>query len=206
MIFGSSQKIKRAAVFAASIIAAASILTVDSMSFISYAETATDLQTAAEERKSLPIQSNEIENWPDGPEVSSEAAIVMDINTGVILYAKNIHEQLYPASTTKIMTCLLAAENSALSDTVTFQPQTDKYGTFTLGYKVIVVNEELSDTYSITFNVCYKYCQTCESYNSENPSEYKCPTCITDSVDSNDDTFFIDGQASDRCFSKDEVR
>lgn len=120
MIFGSSQKIKRAAVFAASIIAAASILTVDSMSFISYAETATDLQTAAEERKSLPIQSNEIENWPDGPEVSSEAAIVMDINTGVILYAKNIHEQLYPASTTKIMTCLLAAENSALSDTVTF--------------------------------------------------------------------------------------
>ncbi len=105
MIFGSSQKIKRAAVFAASIIAAASILTVDSMRFISYAETATDLQTAAEERKSLPIQSNEIENWPDGPEVSSEAAIVMDINTGVILYAKNIHEQLYPASTTKIMTC-----------------------------------------------------------------------------------------------------
>lgn len=79
-----------------------------------------ELNAAAEARKQLPIQSNEIENWPAGPEISAEAAILMDANTGVILYAKNIHEKLYPASTTKILTCLLAMENGSLDDMVTF--------------------------------------------------------------------------------------
>ncbi len=79
-----------------------------------------DYEAAAQERKELPIQSNSTLNWPEGPEVSAESAIVMEINTGTILYAKNIHEELYPASTTKIMTCLLAVENANLSDTITF--------------------------------------------------------------------------------------
>lgn len=79
-----------------------------------------ELNIAAEARKQLPIQSNEIENWPEGPEISAEAAILMDVNTGVILYAKNIDEKLYPASTTKILTCLLAMENGSLDDMVTF--------------------------------------------------------------------------------------
>ncbi len=85
----------------------------------SFAETV-DYEAAAQERKNLPIQSNSTLNWPEGPEVSAESAIVMEVNTGTILYAKNIHEELYPASTTKIMTCLLAVENASLSDTITF--------------------------------------------------------------------------------------
>lgn len=79
-----------------------------------------ELQELAEARKSLPVQSNEIENWPSGPQIGAQAAILMDTNTGVILYAKNIHERLYPASTTKIMTCLLAVERGNLDDTVNF--------------------------------------------------------------------------------------
>ncbi len=79
-----------------------------------------ELLEEAEARKALPIQSNEIDNWPTGPQVSSQAAILMDVNTGVILYSKNIHERLYPASTTKIMTCLLAMENGNLDDMVEF--------------------------------------------------------------------------------------
>lgn len=90
-----------------------------SFSMTAYA-TLDELNAAAEARKQLPIQSNEIENWPAGPEISAESAILMDANTGVILYAKNIHEQLYPASTTKILTCLLAIENGNLDDMVTF--------------------------------------------------------------------------------------
>lgn len=74
----------------------------------------------AEYRKTLPIQSNDIMDWPVGPEIGAQAAILMDVNTGVILYAKNIHEELYPASTTKIMTCLLAMENGNLDDLVDF--------------------------------------------------------------------------------------
>lgn len=79
-----------------------------------------ELAAEAEARKQLPIQSNEIANWPVGPEISAQSAILMDANTGVILYAKNIHEKLYPASVTKILTCLLAIENGNLDDTVPF--------------------------------------------------------------------------------------
>ncbi len=79
-----------------------------------------ELEAAAEERKALPIQSNEIDNWPAGPAVSAESAILMEINTGAILYAKNIHKKSYPASTTKLLTCLIAMEQGNLDDTVTF--------------------------------------------------------------------------------------
>lgn len=58
--------------------------------------------------------------WPDGPGINSESAIIMEASTGLILYEKNIDERHYPASITKIMTALLAIENSNLSDTVTF--------------------------------------------------------------------------------------
>lgn len=58
--------------------------------------------------------------WPEGPSVHAEAAIVMESSTGLILYEKNIHETYYPASITKIMTALLALENSSLSEIVTF--------------------------------------------------------------------------------------
>ncbi len=79
-----------------------------------------ELAEAMENRKLLPIQSNEIENWPTGPAVGAQSAIVVEANTGVILYSKNIHEKLYPASTTKILTALIAAENSTLDEMVTF--------------------------------------------------------------------------------------
>lgn len=79
-----------------------------------------ELEEEAAARRALPIQSNEIDNWPAGPQISAQAAILMDANTGVILYSKNIHERLYPASTTKIMTALLAMENGNLDDMVEF--------------------------------------------------------------------------------------
>ena len=79
-----------------------------------------DYEAEMESRKSLPIQSNEISDWPQGPAIGAESAILMEMNTHTILYAKNIDMQMYPASTTKIMTCLLAAQNCDLNDLVTF--------------------------------------------------------------------------------------
>lgn len=79
-----------------------------------------DYYALAEARKSLPIQSNEIANWPQGPQIGAEGAILMEANTGTILYAKNIDERLYPASTTKILTSLVAIENSQMDEMVTF--------------------------------------------------------------------------------------
>ncbi len=79
---------------------------------------------AVEERlasqRAMTIASNEVENWPVGPVVSAESAILMEAETGAILYAKNIHEQEYPASTTKILTTLIASEECSLDEVVTF--------------------------------------------------------------------------------------
>lgn len=38
--------------------------------------------------QALAIQSNEVANWPTGPVVSAGSAILMDADTGAILYAK----------------------------------------------------------------------------------------------------------------------
>lgn len=68
----------------------------------------------------LPVESNGISQWPQGPQVEAESAVVMDLDYGVILYEKNMDQKLYPASITKIMTALLVIENADLSDVVTF--------------------------------------------------------------------------------------
>ena len=60
------------------------------------------------------------EYWPEGPEVVSPNVIVMEASTGTVLYDRDSLEAHYPASITKIMTTLIALENSDLNDIVTF--------------------------------------------------------------------------------------
>ena len=50
--------------------------------------------------------------------ITAESAILLDATTGQILYQKNIHQPRPPASTTKIMTGILAIENGNLTDEV----------------------------------------------------------------------------------------
>lgn len=91
------------------------IHTVIADSLISYA---TDYQAEEDARRALPIESNSYEEWPDGPAVGAQGAILMEAETGTILYAKNIHEELYPASVTKILTCLIGAERCQMDEDV----------------------------------------------------------------------------------------
>lgn len=70
--------------------------------------------------QAMPVQSNEIAGWPQGPVVSAESAILIEAETGTILYSKNIHKKQYPASTTKILTALLTYENCGMEEIVTF--------------------------------------------------------------------------------------
>lgn len=79
-----------------------------------------DREAEAVARQNIPVETNDIENWPDGPVTSAEAAILMEANTGTILYGKNIHQKSYPASTTKILTTLIAAETADMNDVVSF--------------------------------------------------------------------------------------
>lgn len=69
----------------------------------------------------IPVSAEEV--WPDMPQVDAPSMCVMDISTGTILYERNMHEQNYPASITKIMTALLAVENSSLDEIVTFSKE-----------------------------------------------------------------------------------
>ncbi|MGH4051672.1 MAG: serine hydrolase [Clostridium sp.] len=50
------------------------------------------------------------------PTIDGKAAITVDVATGEIIYAKNVDKQMYPASTTKLMTALLLAENKEKTD------------------------------------------------------------------------------------------
>ena len=43
-------------------------------------------------------------------DIASKSAVLMDASTGKVLYEKNSHEKLPPASVTKIMTMLLICE------------------------------------------------------------------------------------------------
>ena len=51
--------------------------------------------------------------------VAAKAALLIDLNTGRTVYEQDADERVYPASLTKIMTCLLALENGNLSDVIT---------------------------------------------------------------------------------------
>lgn len=55
----------------------------------------------------------------DVPDISAGAAIVMDCDTGAVLYGLNENTQMPMASTTKIMTCILALEAGDIGRTVT---------------------------------------------------------------------------------------
>lgn len=60
------------------------------------------------------------EYWPEAPKTQSQSVIVMEVNTGTVLYEKKSHKKQYPASITKIMTTLLAIENCDMDEIVTF--------------------------------------------------------------------------------------
>lgn len=55
--------------------------------------------------------TDNIPGWPQGPKIEGESAILVDMITGTVLYSKNADKVQYPASITKIMTALLAAEH-----------------------------------------------------------------------------------------------
>lgn len=56
------------------------------------------------------------------PTISADSGIVMDVQSGTILYEKNIDKKEYPASITKVMTAMLALENSSMEEVVTYSP------------------------------------------------------------------------------------
>ena len=76
------------------------------------------------------LVETDTEKWPDAPDpknMNSQSAILMDLDTGTILYAKRMNTQRCPASITKIMTVMLVLENCKdLSQVITFSEDSIK--------------------------------------------------------------------------------
>ncbi len=50
------------------------------------------------------------------PNLSAQAAILIDAETGIVLWERNAHKRMFPASLTKMMTGLLAIESGRLEE------------------------------------------------------------------------------------------
>lgn len=76
--------------------------------------------------------------------ISSPAALLMDLNTGKVLYEKNMDKKMYPASTTKVMTAIVVLENCELNDVATVSKNAAT--SITGGYVIanLKVDEELT--------------------------------------------------------------
>ena len=72
------------------------------------------------------------------PEINGETAVLIDARTGAILYEKDKDALREPASTTKIMTCLLALENLTLDTVITI----DAESPFTGGSRIYILEGE----------------------------------------------------------------
>ena len=66
------------------------------------------------------VDTNKIQGWPQSADIASDTGILMDADTGTVLFDKGGDQQRYPASITKIMTLLVAVENSSMDEQVTF--------------------------------------------------------------------------------------
>ena len=77
---------------------------------------------------------------PDQPlPVVGKGAILIDARSGEILYEKNSHEPYYPASTTKILTAILAIENLDMDGLVPIDAETP----FTEGSRIYLLEGEV---------------------------------------------------------------
>lgn len=84
------------------------VLTCSAIVFPSFAHATQISETSAEDAAQT-----------DSTDITAGSAVVADLNTGKVLYEKNADAKLYPASLTKIMTAMIALDNSNLTDTIT---------------------------------------------------------------------------------------
>lgn len=79
------------------------------------------------------------------PKVSyAQTALLMDMSSGRVLYSKNLDERVYPASTTKMMTGILALEMGNMSDNVTATYDALKSITLDDSHMGILIGENLT--------------------------------------------------------------
>ena len=64
------------------------------------------------------LNPDTIEGWEQLSQLTAEAWMLIDDSTGVVISQKNAYQRMFPASLTKMMTCLLTLENGEKGDTI----------------------------------------------------------------------------------------
>ncbi|WP_245628129.1 D-alanyl-D-alanine carboxypeptidase family protein [Shouchella shacheensis] len=82
--------------------------------------------------------SSSLASSEDQPNLMSEAAILIDANSGKVIFGKNAKRQMYPASITKMVTGILAIEEGDLTDIVRVSKEATKVD----GTRVYLLEEE----------------------------------------------------------------
>jgi len=72
-------------------------------------------ETTEETTEEIVVETKDEHGFPI---ITCQSAVVMDASTGQVIYEKDAYSKQYPASTTKIMTALIALEKGNMSDTL----------------------------------------------------------------------------------------
>ncbi len=105
---------------------------------------------AEPESTSKPKKEKSAEVYMESPDLEApdtshcEGALLMDMKTGRVIYSKNADAKMYPASTTKMMTAILALESDKMNDRVVATYDALKSITLEDSHMGILVGEELS--------------------------------------------------------------
>jgi D-alanyl-D-alanine carboxypeptidase len=86
----------------------------------------------------LPVKAD-TSLWPVGPDIAVKGAMVIEADTGTILYKKDAYTAYQPANLTQLMTTLLVMENCSLMDVMTMSTKAE---TATKGSRVGLVRKE----------------------------------------------------------------
>ena len=71
-------------------------------------------------------------------------------------------------------TVILIGNLLSLDEIITFSSTGDNFGLFELKFRVVIMNQKVTEEHSIKFNACYKYCSTSNLHTSINTSSKKC--------------------------------
>lgn len=59
-------------------------------------------------------------DWPSDVGILADSGILMDMDSGTVIFGQQLHQTFPPASITKLLTALVVAEHASLDDVVTF--------------------------------------------------------------------------------------
>ena len=106
-------------------------------------------------------------------DITAEAAVLIDSETGDILFEKDSSKKLGMASTTKIMTGILAIENCRLDDIVTIS----RHASYTEGSSIYTKEGEKISVETLIYGLLLKSSismERCAATSGGRPSIFRC--------------------------------